>query len=288
MNPIFYCNDAKLHTVMGEPTFRMASSEQLRMHSDNLEAINADKIMSRFGPDPEPSDDPEMADCNFWQSACHSMLEEEDRWRQFNIVWSWIDERPVWLSAVDWYVEVLPDPEREVKRSFRLSLLGGGQVTVLEHFKPWRSEPTSKVHFSCTHPDLRVTTDAGDGLKRFTGIIDGIFCEMSPKAVLFLPGTPQSVADRVAATFRLLTFKEGVGTTCRGPDRDNFMALLDRGKQCCVCGRALRDHVSTLLGIGPDCAKQMRLPHGLEAANRIMRRRKELLGETVNQMETAS
>jgi hypothetical protein len=34
-----------------------------------------------------------------------------------------------------------------------------------------------------------------------------------------------------------------------------------------------------LLGIGPDCAKQQRLPHGLEAANRILQRRRELLGE---------
>ena len=56
--------------------------------------------------------------------------------------------------------------------------------------------------------------------------------------------------------------------------------VVDRGRdeQCCVCGRALRDHVNTLLGIGPDCAQHMRLPHGLAAADPIVQRRKELLG----------
>jgi hypothetical protein len=57
------------------------------------------------------------------------------------------------------------------------------------------------------------------------------------------------------------------------------MALLDRSSHCCVCNRPLRDHVSTLLGIGPDCAKQLHLAHGLEAANSILQRRRELLGD---------
>jgi hypothetical protein len=124
----------------------------------------------------------------------------------------------------------------------------------------------------CHEPNLRVTTDAGNGLRRFSGIIENCACEMTTHAVLFLPGTPQSIADRVAATFRLL------GAPGEIPDRDNFMALLDRSEQWCVCNRALRDHPSTLLGIGPDCAKQMKLPHGLQAANRIIQRRRELLG----------
>ena len=108
---------------------------------------------------------------------------------------------------------------------------------------------------------MRITTDAGDGLRRFSDIIDGVAYEMGAKAVLFMPGMLQGVADRVAATFQLLTRSEFADTSVRGPDRDNFMALLDRSAQCCVCGRALRDHVSTLLGLGPDCARQMKLPH---------------------------
>jgi hypothetical protein len=147
---------------------------------------------------------------------------------------------------------------------------------------PMSDSPDDRVdgipRFICYEPQLRITADAGDGLRRFTGIIDGVRCEMTPKAALFLPGTPQSVADRVAATFRLLTRADGIGASVRHPDPDNFMALLDRSERCCVCGRALRDHVSTLLGVGPDCARQMRLPHNLDAANRILQRRKQLLG----------
>jgi hypothetical protein len=85
--------------------------------------------------------------------------------------------------------------------------------------------------------------------------------------VLFPPGTPQDIADRTAATLRLI-----------GQHADNFSALLARGEWCCVCRRPLKDEVSKLLGIGPDCARQMQLPHNLETANRLLQRRRELLG----------
>jgi hypothetical protein len=166
-----------------------------------------------------------------------------------------------------------------MNRRFRFTLLGGGQITVIERFKHWTLTHTPEPEFHCYQRDLRVTADAGEGLRRFNGVIDSVAYEMGAKAVLFTPGTPPSIADRVAATFRLLTCAHLVGTDVRGPDSDNFAALLDRSEHCCVCGRALRDHVSTLLGIGPDCAKQMRLPHGLTVANKILQRRRELLGD---------
>jgi hypothetical protein len=158
-------------------------------------------------------------------------------------------------------------------RTFRMTLLGGGQITAREKFERPEVIPEDEGVY-CRERNLRVTADAGNGLQRFNGIIENGGCEMCTHAVLFLPGTPQSIADRVAATFRLL------GAPGEPPDRDNFMALLDRSEQCCVCNRALRDHPSTLLGIGPDCAKQMGLPHGLQAANKILQRRRELLGAT--------
>jgi len=157
--------------------------------------------------------------------------------------------------------------------TFRITLLGGGQITVREDFKRSKVTPEKAGEpLYCLEPNLRVTADAGNGLQRFSGILENCACEMSTHAVLFLPGTPQSIADRVAATFRLL------GVPGQPPEPDNFMALLDRSERCCVCRRPLRDHPSTLLGIGPDCAKQMKLPHGLQAANRIIQRRRELLG----------
>jgi hypothetical protein len=280
MLSIFNCHEARLHTLPNAPTLREANHEQLQEHSKRLEVLNAGKIVPRFGTDPEADEEP----YGFFTSACHEMLEQEDYWRQCRLIWSWIDERPVWLSPVDWHVDILPDPGRELTRRFRFTLLGGGQITVSEQFKRSSiSTSDSSPHFYCLHPDLRVIADAGEGLRRFSGTITGFHFEMNAEAVLFLPGTPQSIADRVAATFRLLTYKHLVGTDVRGPDPDNFSALLDRSERCCVCNRALRDHVSTLLGIGPDCAEQMHLQHGLAAANKLIQRRRELLGEQAAQ-----
>jgi hypothetical protein len=272
---IFNCHEARLHTLPEAPALREVNHDQLRAHSKQLAALNANKLVPRFGTE---SDD----EYGWFPSACNGMLEQEDYWQQGRLVWSWIDERPVWLSPVDWRVSILPDPQHEMNRRFRFTLLGGGQITVVERFKRWTLTPTPEPEFHCYSRDLRVTADAGEGLRRFRGTIDGVRYEMGAEAVLFMPHTPQSIADRVAATFRLLTYKHLVGTNCRGPDPENFVALLDRSEQCSICGRALRDHVSTLLGIGPDCARQLHLPHSLAAANKCQQRRRELLGAQEN------
>jgi hypothetical protein len=89
------------------------------------------------------------------------MLEREDFWQQCNLVWSWIDERPVWLSPVDWYLEVLPDPRQqepsdgEMQQRFRLTLLGGGQITVIEHFTAWRPSSTELLFHCDSQPRRR-------------------------------------------------------------------------------------------------------------------------------------
>jgi len=272
MLSVFACLDARLHTLPDAPTRREANSDQLLAHSKQLATLNADKIVPRFGTEPDDEH-------GFFPSAAHGMLEEEDRWQQCHLVWSWIDERPVWLSPVDWHASILPDPQRVTNRRFRFTLLGGGQITVIERFRRWTLTPTPEPEFYCRRPDLRVTADAGEGLRHFNGTIDGVSYEMGAQAALFMPRTPQVIADRVAATFRLLTCKHLVGTNVRGPDPENFVALLDRSEQCSICGRPLRDHVSMLLGIGPDCARQLNLPHGLAAANKCQQRRRELLGE---------
>jgi hypothetical protein len=269
-NHVFHCHHARLHTLSPAPTLREANHGQLAAHWQNMKVLNADKIVPRFGTDP---DDPEDAD-GFFESACHYALEQEDFWRQCGLVWAWVDDRPDWVSPVDWDLCLLERPTHEMTRTFRMTLLGGGQITVREQFERSKVAPEQEGEpLYCFDPNLRVTADAGNGLQRFSGIIEKCICEMSTHAVLFLPGTPQSIADRVAATFKLL------GAPRCPPDRDNFMALLDRSEQCCVCRRPLRDHPSTLLGIGPDCAKQMGLPHGLQAANKIIQRRRELLGD---------
>ena len=70
----------------------------------------------------------------------------------------------------------------------------------------------------------------------------------------------------MAATFRLIN-----------DDADNFFALLDGSAGCAFCGRALRDEISKLIGVGPVCASQHRIPHNQEAAERRLALRRKLL-----------
>jgi Family of unknown function (DUF6011) len=60
---------------------------------------------------------------------------------------------------------------------------------------------------------------------------------------------------------------------------DDLMALLMPSNKCCCCGRPLKDEISKTLNIGPSCAKLMRLPHDIATANRVLARRRELLGD---------
>jgi hypothetical protein len=50
---IFHCHEARLHTLPDAPTLREANHEQLREHSNRLKTLNADKIVPRFGTDPD-------------------------------------------------------------------------------------------------------------------------------------------------------------------------------------------------------------------------------------------
>jgi hypothetical protein len=81
LEQLFRCYDARLHTLPGAPSLRGATHEQRVEHSDLLEALNADKIVPRFGPDPDPPyvdpDHPDFKD-EFFVSGCHEMLEQEE------------------------------------------------------------------------------------------------------------------------------------------------------------------------------------------------------------------
>jgi hypothetical protein len=137
MNPIFKCYDARLTTLPEQPALRSATNEQLIEHCSRLEVLNAAKVVERFGTDPDDED-------GFYKNACFGMLHEEDFWQQCGLTFAWVDERPVWLSPTAWDLEVLPAPSQPMRRQFRFSLIGGGQILIREDFKFW----------SEGHPDL--------------------------------------------------------------------------------------------------------------------------------------
>jgi Family of unknown function (DUF6011) len=99
------------------------------------------------------------------------------------------------------------------------------------------------------------------------GRLDTVVYEMAAYAIV-LSHDAQAIANRAAETLRLIAGAP-----------DNFFALLDGSEGCAFCGRALKDEISKLVSIGPDCAGQYHIPHNRAAAERRLIRRRELLEE---------
>jgi Family of unknown function (DUF6011) len=231
-----------------------------------VDTNTADELLRRFGPDPEL--DTEYSDCRFWGNAVDEILKEESKWRQLNQTFAWVDEKPTWAPTTEWEtIAELAKPTKPCARQFRLALIGGGQIKVTEEYYFIRYEGLDPWLSCFDRRNLCVQAETKDGLYTAHGVIDVAVSEMSADAVVFPGQVPQAIADRVAATFRLIN------------SRDDFMALLLTSDRCGCCGRPLKDEVSKLLNIGPNCAKRLRLPHDVSTANRVLARRRELLGD---------
>jgi Family of unknown function (DUF6011) len=216
----------------------------------------------------------------FVESASRYMVECQERWaKKGKAVISWIDEKPVWVGAADFDVilQNWGEAKAPFKRVFRFSLIGGGQIKTVEHFDWWPSrEPRKDQSIGHDKTDLVVTVHGSDGVHRFhTGSLKSACSEMSADAVLFGRGTPQEVADRTAATLRALD-----------TNLENFCALLDSASGCALCGRPLRDEISKLVGVGPDCAHKNGIPHSIAAASKRLELRRKLLGGNNPETET--
>jgi hypothetical protein len=156
-------------------------------------------------------------------------------------------------------------------------LIGGGQMKITEHWVPVPDQPGRVWRGRTILAIAAHNTDAQ--LRYCHGEIKSVWTDMQSAAIV-LHGRAecaQAVADRAAATLRALTADENSEVT--QPDRDRFYALLDGSVGCCVCGRALGDEVSKLLGIGPNCARRWNVPHSRAAAATRLRLRREILGE---------
>lgn len=246
------------------------------------------------------------------QLQYHQYLAEQE-WTIQSKVWSWIGGREWQHGFLGWSPYTLRPPERACRRIVRLSLPEHGQLRVIEKFVPyhkyWRDscaevekhayqgkcycqdEPTvsPSVYTYYKHPNFVQTpedpklrderfylgihaalmaTAEEDGLLhhyRGTLKVTPVY-EMNASAVVFNFGTPQVVADRVASIFHL--------TFC---NEENLFALLDGADRCAICRKPLRDEVSKLVAVGPDCAKRYGIPHNLEAASKRLELRKKLL-----------
>jgi hypothetical protein len=210
----------------------------------------------------------------------------EAKWRAQNRVFAWVEPDPTWTPCDLAWFEF--DPPRPCRRIFRLRLAGGGQIRVSEKFVWWletdgsihqnglpvdHRRPDGSVFRSMPticyeDPQLAIVPHIEDGIVRARGTLLHVGSETQRFAVVLTSYREQAqeFADRAAATFRALN-----------SGQDNFLALLDGSTGCAICGRALRDEVSKLLNIGPDCTRRIGRPHTLEAASAVVRRRNELL-----------
>lgn len=231
-------------------------------------------------------DDPsDGAGYEFEDWCREAMAELATKWKSEGRLFSWFSDEPDFAEgSLCWFW--IDEPAQPCNRVFRFSMVGGGQVTVTERWRWHRSVGRTKRDddaglwtwrddWHCLAYDqpryrLTVTAHHPTDLTRHKGYIDGYTAECSADAVIFGPRTPQEIADRAAATLRLTAY----------PDAENFYALLDSSHGCAICNRPLRDEVSKLIGVGPDCARNNGIPHNMEAANRRLKLRRELLGET--------
>ena len=213
-------------------------------------------------------------------AAWRGRAEYDGEWRDQGKAVAWIEPVPTHLTASgwDWYA-LGGEPDHACIRTIRFVLLGGGQIRYQEKFcdLEYRSLMSSGSRF---HPEydacfrygrrLQVKAETPDGIRIAHGRIEGIHYEMNMEAVVF-PRQCQDIADRTAATLRMLVGDDGMPL-----GKETFMALLDGSEGCAFCNRALRDPVSKLIGYGPDCAGQHGLAHTTEAANAVLAKRRAL------------
>jgi hypothetical protein len=215
------------------------------------------------------------------ESALESKAEAEAEWRRRGQTFAFVHPEPTYVSSADWWIyAVIPDPKAPCNRIIRFDLIGGGQIKSIEKFRVWKDpiDGTTEINpdgsvrvWAPDDNELRVTAHCGgDVIKRTRGTFALASlrgpAEINCYAVVFQPGTDQELADRVAATFQAI-----------GDSRDNFFAMLVGGLHCAFCKRPLRDELSRLIGVGPDCAQQHHIPHSHAAAEKRLALRRRLL-----------
>jgi hypothetical protein len=92
--------------------------------------------------------------------------------------------------------------------------------------------------------------------------------EMSATLVIMPDGTPQEIADRVAAAY-------GRISTMNMPE--DYPVVMPLRENCAVCGRPFTDLVSRVIGIGKVCASRLGVPYSTSYANRITAARQAFL-----------
>lgn len=215
--------------------------------------------------------DTELAeyDAQYRQWVTEKASKCESAWRSRHAPFAWVEHEPAWMLAADMWEYYLPELTGPCRRILRFALAGGGQIRTAETFVQTTFSDGKLFFVRDPHQvRLRITAHLADQVVRVTGTIETTECYEADRSAVVLPrGSEQAIADRIAATLRVI----------QSPG--DFFALLDGSEGCAICGRTLVDEVSKLLNIGPSCARQLGLPHNLSAAGTVVARRRGLLAQ---------
>jgi hypothetical protein len=107
------------------------------MTTDNSPPLGDSRPLSQEEPDAEYAE---------WTSrATKHMREKEIAWTRAGYCYAWIDPEPTFCTVSEWSTLfdrdgdfAFPDPTTPCTRILRFSLLGGGQIRVLERFRACR------------------------------------------------------------------------------------------------------------------------------------------------------
>jgi hypothetical protein len=218
---------------------------------------------------PVTGNDEDETEALWLESAWDERRKAEGKWKSEGWQVRWLSDPDLvvpggWSIAFDLPIE--PEPGRMI---FRFTLIGGGQMKIAREWKRYAVGNGGTQVFN--GPDrIELTAHAGDEVRRASMVLKSVYSgggEMSCYALLYRRADPVLV-DRAVRMFE--AFNE---------EFDAAFALLDSRQGCACCRRPLRDGVSKLVGVGPDCARQHGIPHNLEAASRRLALRNQLLGE---------
>jgi hypothetical protein len=193
--------------------------------TDTTTADTNAEILRRFGPNPNKIDDlPEYQEFyDDWVEACTSILRTESDWCDYGYTYAWVDTVPDWVSLTDWeepYFDGFDNPDEPGGRYLELELVGGGNVCVSQVFE--KSPSWSDKATVCRQLRLQVQARMDCGTWSFSSgdveLSQGLRSSyLQASAIVFHGRVPQSVVDRVAETFRLVSHR-----------LDNFRALLNK------------------------------------------------------------
>jgi len=216
-----------------------------------------------------------------WIRECRDgMTKCEANWMEQRATFAWFSKEPGSDSgSLCWFW--IDSPKEPCTRTFRFSMIGGGQIRTIEKWDwqrapfdisempggIWKDENTVLGPVD-RYPRLEGTAHTAHGPTRFVGTFDGYISGCSATAAIFGQEVPQEIADRVAATFAAI-----------GRQAEVFHALLDGAAGCALCGRPLLDEVSKLVAVDSDCAREYGIPHSMQAASNRQEIRRAVLGE---------